>query len=466
MYHGRKQQFDWTFSLKIGDVIAVLLSFPAAFLIWPLIAPGLAVPAENRVTVVNYILYGCLILYFLSKYHLYAWRPFIRYAALARQLPLALLSSLGAFLLIRFMVGVPSDPAYLPFMLVHLGIAFALISLERVLVRMIDISIGGVSCEHIAIVGWSHRLDRVLKAMQQGMGRFQITEGFFSCEGSNDAAALKRGYQLLGSLDQLGRILEERKITILLVDEAKVSLADMKLISDRCSDQRVSMKSIPSTFEIWANRISIRVVAGVPLMGINDLHHDRFGNRALKRMVDIACATFGLIVSAPIIAILAILIKRESPGPVFYRQVRLGFDEKPFEIIKLRSMRLDAEKQTGAVWAVQDDDRRLKIGAFMRKLNLDELPQFWNVLKGEMSMVGPRPERPQFVQDFRETVPFYNLRHTCKPGLTGWAAINGLRGDTSLEDRLEYDLYYIANWSLWLDFRIMLMTLAPPKNAY
>jgi lipopolysaccharide/colanic/teichoic acid biosynthesis glycosyltransferase len=129
-------------------------------------------------------------------------------------------------------------------------------------------------------------------------------------------------------------------------------------------------------------------------------------------------------------------------------------------------MKLDAEQTKGAVWAVENDPRRLKIGAFMRKWNLDELPQFWNVLKGEMTLVGPRPERPNFVEDFRGSVRYYNLRHSCKPGVTGWAAVHGLRGNTSLEDRLDYDLYYIENWSLMLDFKIMLLTLAPPKNAY
>ncbi len=139
---------------------------------------------------------------------------------------------------------------------------------------------------------------------------------------------------------------------------------------------------------------------------------------------------------------MAILIKRESPGPIFFEQTRLGLYGKPFKIIKLRSMKLDAEVQTGAVWAVKDDPRRLKIGTFMRSKNIDELPQFWNVLKGDMSMVGPRPERPEFVTDFKDSVRYYNLRHSCKPGVTGWAAVHGLRGDTSLDDRLEYDLFY------------------------
>ncbi len=465
MYRGRKQQFDWTFSLKVGDVIAIALSFLITFAIWPIVAADFAIRATDRATTLNCIFYGALILFFLSQFHLYAWQPFVHYPAFGKKLPFALLTSLGAFLGIHYMVSSRGDPAYLPFLFVHLGIAFLLISATRLLVRFIDTRLGGISTERIAFVGCSPRLDTVLQAMQQGMGRFQETLGFLQTDQPGDSS-VEGGYQALGSVDQLEQVIEEHKITLLLVDERQVSTKDLRQIADRCADLMVSLKMIPTTFDIWANKLTVRVVAGIPLMGINDLHHDRFGNRVLKRLVDIACALFGLIVSAPILAILAVLIYRESPGPIFYRQRRLSLNDKPFEIIKLRSMRVDAEQQSGVVWTVADDTRRLKIGAFMRKTNLDELPQLWNVLKGEMSIVGPRPERPEFVEGFRDTVRYYNLRHTCKCGVTGWAAVHGLRGDTSLEDRLEYDLYYIANWSLLLDFRIMLMTLAPPKNAY
>jgi lipopolysaccharide/colanic/teichoic acid biosynthesis glycosyltransferase len=150
---------------------------------------------------------------------------------------------------------------------------------------------------------------------------------------------------------------------------------------------------------------------------------------------------------------------------VFYRQQRRGQGEKLVDMIKLRSMRLDAEAD-GVLITVENDPRRLKIGKFIRSWNLDELPQFWNVLVGDMSLVGPRPERIESVDEYEDSIRYYNLRHTCKPGLTGWAAVHGLRGNTSIPDRIEYDLYYVENWSLLLDLKIMLMTLAPPKNAY
>jgi lipopolysaccharide/colanic/teichoic acid biosynthesis glycosyltransferase len=156
----------------------------------------------------------------------------------------------------------------------------------------------------------------------------------------------------------------------------------------------------------------------------------------------------------------------ESRGPVFYRQRRWGVNGVPFDIIKIRSMKLNAEQSSGAQWCVKDDPRRLRVGAFMRKWNIDELPQFWNVLKGEMSLVGPRPERPELIASFKHQIPHYNARHHSKPGMTGWAQVNGLRGDTDLSERIQCDLWYLENWSLWLDLQIMLLTFFKRDNAY
>jgi exopolysaccharide biosynthesis polyprenyl glycosylphosphotransferase len=192
---------------------------------------------------------------------------------------------------------------------------------------------------------------------------------------------------------------------------------------------------------------------------------DRLFNRMLKRTMDIIGATIGLTLSAPIMLVCGILIYLESPGPIFYRQIRTGRNGRNFTIFKLRSMRLDAEKGT-ACWTQKDDPRRLKTGAFMREWNLDEVPQFWNVLKGEMSLVGPRPERPELIANFKHQIPHYNARLASKPGLTGWAQVNGLRGDTSLVERVRYDLHYLENWSLWFDLQTMFLTFFKRQNAY
>jgi len=190
-------------------------------------------------------------------------------------------------------------------------------------------------------------------------------------------------------------------------------------------------------------------------------------NQLMKRVFDLVVGGVCLFLAAPVMLGIALAVRLTSPGPVLLRQERMGLDGRRFELLKFRTMRVDAEAATGPVWARQDDERRTSIGATLRRFNLDELPQLLNVLRGEMSLVGPRPERPVFVEDFRRRIPGYMLRHKVKAGMTGWAQVNGWRGDTSLEKRIEYDLYYIERWSLFLDLKILVQTLYRGfTNAY
>ena len=182
-------------------------------------------------------------------------------------------------------------------------------------------------------------------------------------------------------------------------------------------------------------------------------------NRILKRGIDILGASIALVVASPLMLFIALAIKLSGQGPVLYRQTRVGMNVKAFQILKFRTMTVDAEKESGPVWTSPGDPRRTWIGSILRRTSLDELPQFWNVLKGDMSIVGPRPERPEFVEPFQRQLPQYVLRHKMKAGITGWAQVHGLRGNTSWKTRLVYDMYYIENWSIWLDLRIMVTTI-------
>jgi exopolysaccharide biosynthesis polyprenyl glycosylphosphotransferase len=207
---------------------------------------------------------------------------------------------------------------------------------------------------------------------------------------------------------------------------------------------------------------------GLPVIGLRESPH--FGlNLLVKRAMDVMLSFIGLVLLAPLLALIAAAVKLSSPGPVFYRQERCGLNGKPFGMLKYRTMRVDAEAQTGPVWAVKDDPRRTWLGSFLRGTSLDELPQLFNVLCGDMSLVGPRPERPVFIHQFRQTIPNYMARHCVKAGITGWAQVHGWRGNTSLRKRLQYDLYYITHWSPFLDIRILWMTLfrgLRNRNAY
>ena len=189
-----------------------------------------------------------------------------------------------------------------------------------------------------------------------------------------------------------------------------------------------------------------------------DLPAPRSSVKAVSRAIDVVGAAFLLAVFSPLILLVHVLVALTSSGPVFFRQLRVGVGGELFELIKFRTMVPNAESETGPVWAQSGDDRCTGIGKILRQTSVDELPQFWNVLMGEMSIVGPRPERPEFIQKFREQFPQYNLRHKMKAGITGWAQVNGFRGNTSWEKRLAHDMYYIEHWSLWLDIKIMLLT--------
>ncbi|ARA94377.1 MAG: undecaprenyl-phosphate glucose phosphotransferase [Bacteroidetes bacterium] len=209
-------------------------------------------------------------------------------------------------------------------------------------------------------------------------------------------------------------------------------------------------------------------VDGLPVIHLIDEAPLEF-RQVMKRVVDVVFSLAVLIVTAPLMLVIAVAVKLSSPGPVFYKQERMGLNGHTFQMLKFRSMPVDAEAKTGAVWARPGEDRATPVGKFLRRTSLDELPQFINVLKGDMSVVGPRPERPVFIEQFKERVPKYMLRHKVKAGITGWAQVNGWRGNTSIEKRIEYDLYYIQNWSLRLDFKIMLMTVWKGfvhENAY
>ena len=227
---------------------------------------------------------------------------------------------------------------------------------------------------------------------------------------------------------------------------------------DVASREYIDVKVVPDILQFIALRASLEELDGLPVINMNDVPLQGF--RAwIKRSLDVVLSLLAMIVLAVPFAIIAAIVKWTSRGPVFYQQERMGLDGRPFTVYKFRSMRHDAEEASGPIWAREDDPRATPIGRWLRRFDLDELPQFWNVLKGEMSIVGPRPERPFFVQQFKHRIPQYMLRHKVKAGITGWAQVNGWRGNTSLEKRIEYDLYYIENWSVSLDLKIMWLTV-------
>ncbi len=269
-----------------------------------------------------------------------------------------------------------------------------------------------------------------------------------------------------GHIGELEKVVAEEQIDEVILADTTVSHARLTQILFHCERNLIPFRMVPDLYGVLTSRVRVNHIADIPLIGMAAWPLDSFWNRVLKRSEDLAGALVGLLLSAPVLLASAPLVKRSSPGPVFYRQERCGIAGKPFTIYKLRTMPVDAEAETGPVWATPDDPRRTRVGEFLRKWNLDELPQFWNVLKGDMSLVGPRPERPHFVEQFKDDVGHYMTRHISRPGMTGWAQVNGLRGDTSIQDRVQHDLYYLENWSLSFDLKILIQTFFNRQNAY
>jgi Undecaprenyl-phosphate glucose phosphotransferase len=325
----------------------------------------------------------------------------------------------------------------------------------------------GIGLRRVLIAG-SGELGRIVadKIIEHRELGYQIA-GFVDDKASGDHLGY-RGLPLLGTIDQIADIAARESIDHLYValpPEQHVKTIELLDITSR---ECIDVKVVPDILQVIALRARLEDLDGVPVININEPSLQGV-NALVKRAIDIAISSAALIVFALPIAVLAALVRLTSKGPAFFRQERMGLDGKSFTIVKFRSMHDDAERETGPVWTQQGDPRVTVLGRFLRRSNLDELPQLWNVFRGDMSIVGPRPERPHFVEQFKHRIPQYMLRHKVKSGLTGWAQVNGWRGNTALDKRIEYDLYYIENWSVRLDLKIIWLTIVKGffhKHAY
>lgn len=318
----------------------------------------------------------------------------------------------------------------------------------------------------------SHRIER--RRRRRGIG---CRELIIIGEGEAARACYERisgqdasGYRVLGTIgddavEGLPRLGGYRKMRAVLEriqpDEAVIALNTTQAdrlggILRQCEDTGVKLAMLPLCYEYMSSRPYIEDKAGLPLINIRRISLDNTGLAVIKRFMDIIGSVLMIVITSPVMLAAVIGTKLSSPGPVIFRQERIGKDRKPFYMLKFRSMRLNDSSDTA--WTKDGDPRRTRFGAFMRRYSIDELPQLFNVLKGDMSLVGPRPEIPRYVDHFKYSIPLYMVRHQVRPGITGWAQVNGLRGDTSIQSRVDYDLFYIENWSIFFDIKILLMT--------
>ncbi|HRE82009.1 MAG TPA: exopolysaccharide biosynthesis polyprenyl glycosylphosphotransferase [Opitutaceae bacterium] len=452
--------------LLLGDAITVFAGFSAAYALRyasPIGHLGIPVPDATFAAYLPLLLLGTVFL--LAAYtqlDLYTERLLLRRLQslnlILKGTVLWLAAYLGLSLVLKF------EPAISRWFVVLAAFCvLALMYVWRTLAYawLTRPALVGRLRQRAAVLGWNDDTAALIHDLRQMPAHPFAFVGYIRVEGDPETTERQ-----LGSIDSLPEVLAAHKIDVLIASRTDLPREQLRMVVETCEATYVEWKVVPSSFQILISGLRLQTVGRVPILGVEDLAINRLFNRIAKRATDVAGAVVGLVLSAPLIALLALLIKRESPnGPLLFRQERVGARHRPFTLLKLRSMTPDAAGQDhlhGSTLA--GDPRLLKIGAWMRRWNLDELPQFWNVLKGDMSLVGPRPERTHHVNRLSGIVPHYLPRHLVRPGMTGWAQVNGLRGDSSIARRIQHDIYYIENWSPWLDLQIILLTFVRWKN--
>lgn len=445
---------------------SLILSYLIKFYIFEK-GPGIGtLPLRDYVELLIFIVPGYLLVYYYCG--VYSPKRTVRRRYEVAGILQANTIGLAAFIIILYMI-VREFNFSRSVMAIFYVLNIFLMTCARVMLRkgLQRIRRKGYNLKHILLVGYSRAaeeyVDRILENPQWGYVVCGILDNHIP------AGTLYKGVKVLGTIGNLEIILPENKL-----DEIAITLPlkDYDYLENTvavCEKSGVHTKFIPDYNSLIPSKPYTEDLLGLPVINIRYVPLTNTGNILIKRCVDIIGALCGIIITSPIMLVCAVLVKLTSPGPVIFRQERVGLHNKPFQMFKFRSMELQTSGEEKKAWTVKNDPRVTKVGKFMRRTSIDELPQLFNILRGEMSLVGPRPERPLFVEKFKEEIPRYMVKHQVRPGLTGWAQVNGLRGDTSIRKRIDYDIYYIENWTLGFDIKIILMTFFTGfvnKNAY
>jgi Undecaprenyl-phosphate glucose phosphotransferase len=325
----------------------------------------------------------------------------------------------------------------------------------------------GYNQKHIVMIGYSRATEQYIDRVRANPEWGYIIRGILA--DNVQRGTQYKGIKVIGRTENLTIILPENKLDEIVITLGLAEYHKLEHIVGMCEKSGVHTKFVPDYNNIIPTKPYTEDLLGMPVINIRRVPLNNVLNALVKRCVDVFGAMVALILFAPVMAVVAVIIKVTAPGPLIYSQERIGLQNKPFRMYKFRSMVVQDQSSEKKQWTVQNDPRVTPIGRFIRKTSIDELPQLINVLMGDMSLVGPRPERPQFVEQFKEEIPRYMIKHQVRPGLTGWAQVNGYRGDTSIRKRIEHDLYYIENWTLGFDLKILFLTFFKGfvnKNAY
>ena len=349
------------------------------------------------------------------------------------------------------------------------GIDTVLEVVVRFLIRraLVNIRKKGMNLKRILLVGYSRAAEEYIDRINANPQWGYVVRGIL--DDNIERGTMYKGVKVIGRIDNLLVILPQNHLDEIAITLGLNEYYKLERIVGLCEKSGVHTKFIPDYNNIIPTKPYTEDLLGLPVINIRHVPLSNTFNMMVKRTMDVCGSLLCIVLFSPVMLLMAALIKLTSPGPLIFKQERVGLHNRPFKMYKFRSMEVQAEREEQKGWTVKNDPRVTGIGRFMRKTSIDELPQLFNVLKGDMSLVGPRPERPQFVEKFREEIPRYMVKHQVRPGMTGWAQINGYRGDTSIRKRIEYDLYYIENWTVGLDFKILFLTCFKGfinKNAY
>jgi exopolysaccharide biosynthesis polyprenyl glycosylphosphotransferase len=458
-------------SIFVGLCLGYWLRFRSGFI--PQNIPFWSVGQDiSKVTLFQYfplIGVGTILLIITFSYqNLYKNQHLLRYrrvtSIIIRSIAIWLLTYLGVSLAMKF------EPPISRVYVITSALATTVIMLlwRLILHRFLKATTAANNLrQRVVFLGWTEEAERLAQVISTDEDQPYQVIGFIKPPGIDANNYQPLTIRCVGDQSDIEDLLTKNDADILILADLSLGSNQIVALTNLCARLMIQFKVIPSYFQILISGLTLETVSGVPILGVDELPLERVHNRVIKRGTDIAGALVGLIISAPIIFVFGALIYLEDRGPIFFGQDRVGRLGKPFRMYKLRSMQRGSEKTDHLNQSTQRHDARLlKIGSLIRRWNIDEVPQFWNVLTGNMSLVGPRPERLFHSWKLADEIPHYNARYSSKPGLTGWAQVNGLRGDTDLAERVRYDLFYLENWSVWLDFQIMVMTLISRKNAY
>ena len=456
--------------LVIIDALITAVSFVLAYYIKFYIlndGPGIGVlPVRDYYMLLPFIVPGYMFLYYRCS--VYSPKRTVRRRHEIYSILQANTIGLAALIIILYMI-IREINFSRSVMAIFYVLNVFLTSVFRIIMRKALRSIRkkGYNLKHILLVGYSRAaeeyIDRILSNPQWGYVVCGILDEHIP------GGTTYKGVKVLGTLGNLEYILPENKLDEIAITLSIQEYGKLEKIVAGCEKSGVHTKFIPDYYNFIPTRPFMEDLQGLPVIHIRHVPLTNLLNATMKRTMDLVGGMMALILFSPVMLVTAILIKATSPGPVIFCQERVGLHNKPFKMYKFRSMAVQSATKEKSQWTTPGDPRVTPIGRFIRKTSIDELPQLFNVLKGDMSLVGPRPERPFFVEKFKEEIPRYMIKHQVRPGMTGWAQVNGYRGDTSITKRIEHDLYYIENWTLGFDFKIMFLTVFKGfinKNAY